>query len=69
VAFSLLRGGAVEVAVYDLLGRRIGGVFDGRLRAGAHELRVDADRYAPGLYFLALRSGNDLKTGKLMIVR
>jgi len=69
VAFSLARGGAVEVAVYDLLGRRIGGVFDGRLRAGAHELRVDADRYAPGLYFLALRSGNDLKTGKLMIVR
>lgn len=69
IQFSLPARDDVEVDVYDLLGRRVERLFGGRLGAGAHEMNLDASGYAPGIYFLRLRSGGVVRTGKLMIVR
>jgi len=69
IEFSLPETDFVEVAVYDLLGRRVERLFDGSLRGGVHEMTLDASSYAPGIYFLRLRSSAAVVTGKLMIVR
>jgi hypothetical protein len=69
IEFSLPETDAVEVSVYDLLGRRVERLFDGSLGGGVHEMTLDASRYAPGIYFLHLRSSAAVRTGKLMIVR
>ncbi len=69
IQFSLPDSGSVEVDVYDLLGRRVERLLDARLGEGAHEVTLDASGYAPGIYFLRLRSGGVVRTGKLMIVR
>jgi len=68
IAFSLSSNGGVDVAIYDLLGRRVGTVFSGQLVRGAHELSFDATAYSPGVYFLRLRSRDGMRTGKLMVV-
>jgi hypothetical protein len=57
------------VHVYDLLGRRVQTVFRGELDEGIHTLPFDAARFAPGLYFLMLRSRSDVRTEKLTVVR
>jgi hypothetical protein len=69
IEFSLPETDAVEVDVYDLLGRRVERLFGGRLGGGVHEMTFDASSYAPGIYFLQLRSSTAVRTGKLMIVR
>ena len=69
IEFSLPETDAVEVDVYDLLGRRVERLFGGSLRGGIHELTIDASSYAPGIYFLQLRSSTAVRTAKLMIVR
>ena len=69
IAFSLSGSSEVEIELYNLLGRRIDRVYRGLLGEGMHALSFDADGCSPGLYFLKLRSGNEVRTGKLMIVR
>ncbi len=69
IQFSLAAGDAVEIDVYDPRGRRVERLFGGRLDAGSHEIVFDASSYAPGIYFLRLRSSDVVRTGKLMIVR
>ena len=69
IAFSLSSGDGVEIAVYDCLGRRVETVFNGELKRGVHELSFDAAGYSPGVYFVRLRSGDGVRTGKLMVVR
>jgi hypothetical protein len=68
ITFSLSSSEDVEVAVYDLLGRRVKTVFDGQLGPGVHQMSIDATGYSPGIYFLRLRSGEGVRTGKLMVV-
>jgi hypothetical protein len=69
IEFSLPETDAVEVDVYDLLGRRLERLFSGRLGGGGHEITLDASGYAPGVYFLQLRSSTAVRTTKFMIVR
>ena len=69
MSFFLPSGANVDIAIYDLLGRRVERVFGGRLGEGVHRLPFDAGGCAPGLYFLKLRSGTDVRTGKLTVVR
>ena len=69
IAFSLSVEDDVEIDIYDSLGRRVERFFGGELGEGAHELSFDAGGYSPGVYFLRLRSGDAVRTGKLMVVR
>jgi hypothetical protein len=45
-----------KVAIYDLLGRRVVNVYDGRITAGEHRFEWHGD-VASGIYFVALESG------------
>lgn len=69
IAFSLSAEDEVEIDIYDSLGRRVERLFSGELGEGAHELSFNAEGYSPGVYFLRLRSGDAVLTGKLMVVR
>jgi hypothetical protein len=69
IEFSLPRAGAVAIDLFDVLGRRVDRLFRGSLVVGDHELIFNAAAHAPGVYFLRLRSGGAVRTGKLMIVR
>ena len=59
----------VQVAVYDLLGRQVATLVDGRLDAGRHTEQFSASSLAPGMYFVRLRAGDRTQTRKLTVVR
>jgi len=70
-SYRLPRPANVEVAVLDLLGRRMATLAQGMRPAGRHELRWDvgADgRFAPGVYELRVDDGTQRVSRKLVLM-
>lgn len=72
--FGLSREQAVHVEVFDVAGRAVRRVFDGRLSAGSHLIpwdgRDDAGREASaGVYFTRVSTPEGTQTAKLVRVR
>jgi hypothetical protein len=74
IRFSLPRPGHVQLAIFDLLGREVAVLAEGKQSAGSHEVRwegVDA-RHAPapsGVYVYRLEALPFHASGKLMLLR
>ena len=74
IAFEVGREGTVEVAVYDIAGRRVRRLGGGTAGAGPARLtwdgRDDAGRSLPaGVYFVRVRSGMTTSTARMALVR
>jgi hypothetical protein len=75
IPFSLASAAPVSAAVFDVTGRRVRLLADGRLReAGEHELRWDGRddqgrRVAPGLYACRVQAGSSAAARKMLLVR
>ena len=75
LAVRLTRDAAVSLDVYDVAGRRVRRVEEGRmLSAGSHRLLWDGDDdsnrpVAPGTYFLRTRADGRGETRRIVIVR
>lgn len=72
--FTVPRAGAVDLVVHDLSGRRVRTLVDGRLEAGAHEVRWDGrddqgHGVASGVYLARLRSGAETMVRRLTLVK
>ena len=72
LSFELPREGEVQLAVYDLAGRRVRLVVDGVRSAGAHEILWDGRdddgaRPARGIYFVRLVALGDVRTTKILL--
>ena len=65
---SLECSGPTEVFLYDMTGRVVLKVQEGDLSAGVHNLAVPV-HLPGGIYICRLRSGGDVATGKVVIVR
>lgn len=74
LTFALGRGQSVQLAVYDLAGRRIRTLVNADLSAGPHSQRWDGrdDRGRPqpaGIYFTMLKTGDRKVVQRLTLVR
>lgn len=57
-----------QVAVYDLLGRQVTTLVNGRLEAERHEKRLPVGSLAPGRYFVQLQAEGTTRTRELTVV-
>jgi hypothetical protein len=74
IAFELPRASRVQLAVYDLAGRRVAQLTASDLPAGAHRFHWDgrdaAGRFqATGVYFLRLVTGDRIMQRRVVLVR
>ena len=69
VRFALPEAGDVEVALYDLLGRRVAVVAQGDHGAGWHTAEIDADALSAGVYVLRMQTGTFAETQRITVVR
>jgi uncharacterized lipoprotein YddW (UPF0748 family) len=67
--FELNSPQPVRLAVYDLLGREIAVLVDQLMPAGVHQSRFDASGLSSGLYITRLQAGNQVLSGKLMLIK
>lgn len=66
-SFDLSQESDVTLKVYNQLGAEVDVVFSGRLNEGQQQIQWDASKLPAGLYWYALESGAERKTGKLVV--
>jgi hypothetical protein len=59
----------VDLAVYDVLGRRVATLVQGLQPGGRVERRLDTRRLPSGVYFVRLVDGGEVRTQRLTVVR
>ncbi len=74
IAFDLSARARVEIAIYDVSGRRVAVILDREMGAGRYEAawhgRTDSGgTAASGIYFCTLRAGGAAETRKIVLVR
>jgi len=73
IRFESQKPGRVSLEVYNSNGQLVNRLLDAEVRAGTHEVRWDGSnnsgkRVAEGMYFYRLQAGNEMVTGKLMLM-
>jgi PKD repeat protein len=74
IEFELKAAGPVKLALYDLLGRRVAMLADGRMEAGRHTVAWDGKdasgrSVSGGLYILRIVAGDFRQTKKLLLMK
>jgi hypothetical protein len=69
VNYSVPQSGQMELALYDMAGRRIMTLASGEVAAGSHELKLNVTDLANGVYTLMLTSGSDRVTRQIRVVK
>jgi hypothetical protein len=70
IEFILSENGRVTLKIFDLLGREVETLIDGKRKAGIIYKEVfDASKLASGLYFYRLQTAKSLLIKKMMLVK
>jgi mannose/cellobiose epimerase-like protein (N-acyl-D-glucosamine 2-epimerase family) len=69
IRYTLPLGGDVRLAVYDMLGREVAVLEQGRKETGRHEVRLDASALASGTYLYRLKAGGIVQTRRMILLR
>jgi hypothetical protein len=69
IALNLPSDGPVELAVYDLSGRRVTTLVSGEMTAGRHEVEFDAAVLPAGVYFYRLVTEKDALMRRMVVAR
>lgn len=69
IPISLAESQQVSLSVFDATGRKVAEVFNGRLAAGTHQLRIDAGNWSSGIYFARFEVSGDVFTRQLTLLK
>ncbi|MCF7811017.1 T9SS type A sorting domain-containing protein [bacterium] len=69
VSYNLLETGIVDLAAYDVSGRRVAELTSGRQISGAHTVMFDCKDMPSGVYMLRLKAGGQSSMMKVMLVK
>lgn len=69
IQFDLPLQGYTELAVFDILGRKITTLVDSQLQAGTHTFTWDASRFSSGVYLYRLVTKDGVFTKKMTLIK
>lgn len=69
IGFALVKAGEVSFGVYDMNGRLVSDVFNGRLEAGYHSFDFDASSLPAGIYTYRLSAGDYSSAKKMVLMK
>jgi hypothetical protein len=69
IGYQIPAEGQVTLKVYDLLGREVALLVNGRKLPGRYEATFDASAVAAGLYFYRLTSGGHVESRTMLLIR
>ncbi len=69
ISCRLPEAGDIRLAVYDILGREVQVLADGKYQAGQHSFTFSAQRLASGVYFYRLAAGGHVMTKKMTLIK
>ncbi len=69
IRFKLPRSMNLQLSVYDVLGRRVAILVDGKRRAGTHTIQFNASGLSSGVYIYRLKTEGFAKSRKMLLVK
>jgi hypothetical protein len=69
IAFTLPMEGQVSLKIYDISGRMVATLVDGRRVAGTHEVHFNGAGLASGVYLCRLETGLSSATAKMVLLK
>lgn len=69
ISFDIPDDNFVSLKVYDMLGREVSVLFEGRLSRGNHEITFDASSLSGGVYFYKLTTGKFNGVKKMLLIK
>jgi hypothetical protein len=69
ISYSLANDCEMSLEIYDTMGRKVGTLAQGDVRAGSYSVTWDTRGQTPGVYFCRLIAGNKIITHKVVVVR
>ncbi|MFA5670773.1 MAG: T9SS type A sorting domain-containing protein [Balneolaceae bacterium] len=69
ISYQLPVSGLVKLDVFDMLGRKVATLIDGRTPAGLHEVTFNAQGLSSGMYFYRLKANGITETKRLTIIK
>ncbi len=69
ISYQLPVSGEVSLKIFDMLGREVATLVNGRQSAGKQEVRFDAAGLSSGIYLYRLNAGGEVLTRKMLLVK
>ncbi len=69
ISYQLSAVSQVVLTVYDISGKAVQTLVNGRQGAGTHTVQFDAAALSSGTYFYQLKSNGLIKTGKMLLIK
>ena len=69
IRFGLSEEADVKLQAFDIMGRKVDTLVDGHLAPGYYEHTWSAGHLPSGIYMMVLRSGKDVETFKMILIR
>ena len=69
IRYALPEAVSVSIQVFDLLGRRVAVLVDGRQEAGHHAVRFEAEGLPAGVYLYAIEAGAFRTTRQMVLLK
>ena len=69
IRYNLPETNNVKLGIFDIYGNEVKNLLSEKQQAGLHNLTVNADDLADGVYFCKIQSGNFSETIRLMLIK
>lgn len=69
ITFSLPETQIVKLRIFDVLGREVISLVNGKINAGSHEIEWNAKDIPSGVYFYKLEAGSFTDTKKMILIK
>jgi hypothetical protein len=69
ITYQLPDDAQVQLDVFDITGRHVANLVDGRIAAGVHTASFDASQLSSGVYLYTLRTGTQTITRKMVLIK
>ncbi len=69
LSVEMYESSEVQIAVYDVVGKRIATIFDGTLSQGIYTFQFDGSNYPSGLYFCEVKTPTGNQVQKMLLAK
>jgi flagellar hook assembly protein FlgD len=69
INFTLAKAGKVSVDIFNVSGQRVETLVNTTMKTGSHSVTWNASHQSAGVYFCTVKSGNDMRTVKMTLIK
>jgi hypothetical protein len=69
ISYQIPKTSDVSLKVFDMLGREVATLVNGRINAGQYEVTFDASKFSSGMYIYQLNAGKFSSTRKMLLIK